>query len=140
MTKAEEPSPIKPEAEIVGPVDQSETMLEGDGCIDVPGRTDEDVEGTAWAFEEKAEQAETDAALERVLEGTFPTSDPSSSWAGPDVEPERPEDQDSSVVQITGDDNDHNDAEVLHEEIGPSSLNLSPLGTDEGPGSPTDNQ
>jgi hypothetical protein len=41
-------------------------------------------------FEKKAEQAETEAALERDLEGTFPTSDPPSSWAGPDVEPQRP--------------------------------------------------
>lgn len=37
-------------------------------------------------FEKAAEQAETEAALERDLEGTFPTSDPSSSWAGPDRE------------------------------------------------------
>jgi hypothetical protein len=33
--------------------------------------------------------AETDA-LDQELEGTFPTSDPSSSWAGPDIEPDRP--------------------------------------------------
>jgi len=36
-----------------------------------------------------AEQADVEAALEIDLEGTFPTSDPSSSWAGPDIEPER---------------------------------------------------
>jgi hypothetical protein len=41
-------------------------------------------------FEKEAERAETEAALERDLEGTFPTSDPSSSWAGADIEPERP--------------------------------------------------
>jgi hypothetical protein len=32
-----------------------------------------------------------DAVLDKELEGTFPTSDPPSSWAGPDIEPERPE-------------------------------------------------
>ena len=41
-------------------------------------------------FEIEAEKAETEAALDRDREGTFPTSDPSSSWAGPDVEPEPP--------------------------------------------------
>jgi hypothetical protein len=45
-------------------------------------------------FEKEAERAETEAALERDLEGSFPTSDPPSSWAGPDVEPERPDDDD----------------------------------------------
>jgi hypothetical protein len=35
--------------------------------------------------------AETDAAIDIELEGTFPTSDPPSSWAGPDIEPDRPE-------------------------------------------------
>jgi hypothetical protein len=34
--------------------------------------------------------AETDAALDNELEGSFPTSDPPSSWAGPDIEPDRP--------------------------------------------------
>jgi hypothetical protein len=109
MTKAEEPIPLKPEAELVGVVDQQDTA-----------RTDEDVEGTALAFEE---QAEANAALERQLEGTFPTSDPSSSWAGPDIEPERARDTEHD---------DQNEAEVLHEDVGPSSLNLSPLGVDEG--------
>jgi hypothetical protein len=36
--------------------------------------------------------AETDAALDNELKGTFPTSDAPSSWAGPDNEPERPKD------------------------------------------------
>jgi hypothetical protein len=91
MTKAEEPRPIKPEAELVGVVDQPDT--------------------------------EMDAALERELEGTFPTSDPPSSWAGPDIEPERAEGTEHD---------DQSEAELVHEEIGPSSLNLSPLGIDEG--------
>jgi hypothetical protein len=47
----------------------------------------EDIDGD---FEKIAEQAETEAALEQDPEGSFPTSDPPSSWAGPDVEPERP--------------------------------------------------
>jgi hypothetical protein len=42
-------------------------------------------------FEEEAERAETEAVLDKDLEDTFPTSDPPSNWAGPDVEPERPE-------------------------------------------------
>jgi hypothetical protein len=86
MTKADEPMPINPEAEIVGAVDQPETMLgddeyedEGGSDHEPPGAHDEDFEGTAGAFEKKAEQAETDAAIERDLESTFPTSDPSSS-------------------------------------------------------------
>lgn len=43
------------------------------------------------SFEKEAERAETEAALEWDLEGTFPTSDPPSSWAGPDVESEHGE-------------------------------------------------
>jgi hypothetical protein len=93
MTKGEEPISIKPEAELVGAEDQPDTMLDGDNYQDDPDSSNDDVEGTAWAFEEKAQQAEMDAVLDKELEGTFPTSDPPSSWAGPDVEPERPEDK-----------------------------------------------
>jgi hypothetical protein len=35
-------------------------------------------------FEKEAERAEEEAALDRELEDTFPTSDPPSSWAGGD--------------------------------------------------------
>ena len=35
--------------------------------------------------------AETQAALEIDLAGTFPSSDPTSNWAGPDIEPDHPE-------------------------------------------------
>ena len=52
-------------------------------------------------FEIEAEKAETEAALERDLEGTFPTSDPSSSWAGPDVEPEPPNGDQPSEASST---------------------------------------
>jgi hypothetical protein len=50
---------------------------------------DQQIPETASEFEETGEQAETEAALQRDLEHTFPTSDPASSWAGPDIEPER---------------------------------------------------
>jgi hypothetical protein len=54
------------------------------------------------AFEKQAEQAETEAALDKELEGTFPTSDPPSSWAGPDTVPERPEPEESSESLMEG--------------------------------------
>jgi hypothetical protein len=46
-------------------------------------------EGPTGSIDQAEIDAETDAALDNELEGTFPTSDPPSSWAGPDVEPER---------------------------------------------------
>jgi len=46
-----------------------------------------DASGSAARQEEQV----ADAVLDKELEGTFPTSDPPSSWAGPDIEPERPE-------------------------------------------------
>jgi hypothetical protein len=48
--------------------------------------------GPTGSIDQSEIDAETDAALDKELEGTFPTSDPTSSWAGPDIEPERPED------------------------------------------------
>ena len=42
------------------------------------------------AFEQEAARAEAEAARDKELEGTFPTSDPPSSWAGQDIEPEEP--------------------------------------------------
>jgi hypothetical protein len=47
--------------------------------------------GPTGSIDQSEIDVETDAALDIDLEGTFPTSDPSSSWAGPDIEPERPE-------------------------------------------------
>jgi len=41
-------------------------------------------------------------------------------------------DPETCVVQVSGEDNHHREPKVLHEEVGPSSLNLSPLGVDEG--------
>jgi hypothetical protein len=46
--------------------------------------------GPTGSIDQSEIDAETDAALDSELEGTFPTSDPPSSWAGPDIEPERP--------------------------------------------------
>jgi hypothetical protein len=40
-------------------------------------------------FEREAQRAEEEAVLEKELESTFPTSDPSSSWAGKDPEPDK---------------------------------------------------
>ena len=37
-------------------------------------------------FERQAEQAEEEAALDKEVDDTFPTSDPPSSWAGEDPE------------------------------------------------------
>ena len=48
-------------------------------------------QGPTGSIDQAEIDAETDAALDIELEGTFPTSDPPSSWAGPDIEPERPE-------------------------------------------------
>ena len=45
--------------------------------------------GPTGSIDQAEIDAETDAALDNELEGTFPTSDPPSSWAGPDIEPER---------------------------------------------------
>jgi hypothetical protein len=50
-----------------------------------------DASGPTGSIDQSEIDAETDAALDRELEDTFPTSDPPSSWAGPDIEPERPE-------------------------------------------------
>lgn len=36
-------------------------------------------------FEKEAERAEEEAALDKELTETFPTSDPPSSWAGGDL-------------------------------------------------------
>lgn len=58
-------------------------------------------EGVDRNFEKVAEQAETEAALERDLEGTFPTSDPPSSWAGSDLEAERSRRGSTSLAQGT---------------------------------------
>ena len=83
---------IVPEAELVGDSDQPRPVLDadqyeagGEGAVE----DEEEVEGTAWAFERQAEQAKLDASLDKELEETFPTSDPSSSWAGAEVEPGR---------------------------------------------------
>jgi hypothetical protein len=46
--------------------------------------------GPTGSIDQSEIDAETDAALDSELEGAFPTSDPPSSWAGPDIEPERP--------------------------------------------------
>jgi hypothetical protein len=46
-------------------------------------------QGPTGSIDQSEIDAETNAALDIDLEGTFPTSDPSSSWAGPDIEPER---------------------------------------------------
>jgi hypothetical protein len=45
--------------------------------------------GPTGSIDQSEINAETDAALDIDLESTFPTSDPSSNWAGPDIEPER---------------------------------------------------
>jgi hypothetical protein len=47
--------------------------------------------GPTGSIDQAEMDAETDAAIDIELEGTFPTSDPPSSWAGPDIEPDRPE-------------------------------------------------
>jgi hypothetical protein len=47
--------------------------------------------GPTGSIDQREIDAETNAALDDELEGTFPTSDPPSSWAGPDLEPERPQ-------------------------------------------------
>jgi hypothetical protein len=59
---------------------------------DKPSRTEPVSEQSASAgecddpeFEKEAERAEEEAALDKELEDTFPTSDPPSSWAGGDV-------------------------------------------------------
>ena len=86
---------IAPEAELVGDSDQRQAVLGFDRYEDVSeGRRSEGegTEGTAWAFEAPAEQAKLDGVLDKELEGSFPTSDSSSSRDGPDVELERPED------------------------------------------------
>jgi hypothetical protein len=49
-----------------------------------------DESGPTGSIDQSEIDAETDAALDSELEGTFPTSDPSSSWAGSDESPERP--------------------------------------------------
>ena len=48
-------------------------------------------EGPTGSIDQAEIDGETEAALDDELKGTFPTSDPPSSWAGPDVEPERPQ-------------------------------------------------
>jgi hypothetical protein len=56
--------------------------------------TDEEAgasKGPTGAIDQAEIDAETEAALDQELEDTFPTSDAPSSWAGPDLEPERPE-------------------------------------------------
>jgi len=53
-------------------------------------------------LEKQAEQAETEAALEKQLEDTFPTRDAPSSWAGPDIESERLDYPDPSQSLIEG--------------------------------------
>jgi hypothetical protein len=92
-----EPTPIEPEAELIGDGDQSDTIRAADHYEDEASREqtsavagDEDLEGTAWAFEKKAELAEIEATVDKELAGTFPISDPPSNRAGPDIEPERP--------------------------------------------------
>jgi hypothetical protein len=44
-------------------------------------------------FEKEAERAEEEAALDKELKDTFPTSDPPSNWAGGDLGT-RPDDDD----------------------------------------------
>jgi hypothetical protein len=46
--------------------------------------------GPTGSIDQAEIDAETEAALDLDLEDSFPTSDPSSSWAGPDIGPERP--------------------------------------------------
>jgi hypothetical protein len=58
--------------------------------------------GPTGSIDQSEIDAETDAALDIELEDTFPTSDPSSSWAGPDLEPERPESEVPSESLIEG--------------------------------------
>jgi hypothetical protein len=48
--------------------------------------------GPIGSIDQAEIDAETDAALVEELEGTFPTSDSPSSWAGPDLEAEGPDD------------------------------------------------
>jgi hypothetical protein len=57
----------------------------------VDKKTTGPAKGPTGSIDQDEIDAETDAALDIELEGTFPTSDPSSSWAGADIEPERPE-------------------------------------------------
>jgi len=39
-----------------------------------------------------------DDPIDRDPEATFPTSDPPSSWAGPDIEPEKPEPTEGTLM------------------------------------------
>jgi hypothetical protein len=80
--------------EIKGAVD-AESDKAGNLTDPASGAVIKEMTGTAkgptGSIDQAEIDAETDAALDLDLEGTFPTSDPSSSWAGPDIEPERPE-------------------------------------------------
>jgi hypothetical protein len=58
--------------------------------------------GPTGSIDQSEIDAETDAELDQELEATFPTSDPSSSWAGPDIEPERPDPEEPSESLIEG--------------------------------------
>jgi len=69
---------------------------------DVPEEGEAPIKDGTADSEKQAEQAETDAALDKELDATFPTSDPSSSWAGRDIEPERPESDEPSESLIEG--------------------------------------
>jgi hypothetical protein len=44
-------------------------------------------------FEKEAERAEEEAALDKELKETFPTSDPPSSWAGGDLGAQQGDDE-----------------------------------------------
>jgi hypothetical protein len=58
--------------------------------------------GPSGSIDQSEIDAETDAVLDIELEGTFPTSDPSSSWAGSDIAPERPKSEVPSESLIEG--------------------------------------
>jgi hypothetical protein len=58
--------------------------------------------GPTGSIDQAEIDVETDAALDLELESTFPTSDPPSSWAGPDIEPERPKSEEPSESLIEG--------------------------------------
>ena len=53
----------------------------------VPGTGGSRGGGPTGSIDQSEIDAETNAAIDQDLVGTFPTSDPSSSWAGGDVEP-----------------------------------------------------
>jgi hypothetical protein len=76
--------------EAVDAVSDRATDLTGSVSGAVIKKMTDTSDGPTGSIDQSEIDAETDAALDLELEDTFPTSDPSSSWAGPDIEPEQP--------------------------------------------------